>query len=262
MNKTKVLYIQPMGCEGPGSVDETLSDDVARMVVRPAIGQPIPDAPTPFAAIVILGGPMAVYESHKHPWIEDAVELGRRALESDIPVLGICLGSQILASAAGAGVAPMGSHEIGWAPISLTEEGKRDPVTGGLPATIPAFHFHGDRWDLPEGALLLAGSEKCPNQVFRIAACGYGFQCHLEISSEIPRIWFAAYRDDLARMPDAPSLAEVEIQTSRLAQEMERHARGLFRAFWSQALGPESIRGGRHSYPDGGGRIGFNSFTE
>lgn len=233
----KVLYIQPVGCEGPDLIDEALPDCVPRDICRPVIGHPLPKEPSAYDAVVVLGGPMGVYETEKYPWIEDLIDLLKHALDMEIPALGICFGSQALAAAAGAEVHPTGRQEIGWGKIEHSGDSHGDPLLSGVPSPIEVFHWHGDRWDLPDGAVLLASSEICDHQAFRIGANSYGFQCHLEVKPETPGIWVEAYRDQLLALPDGPSPEEVREQTAEFAPVLRPHAVRLFTEFWNLALG-------------------------
>jgi GMP synthase-like glutamine amidotransferase len=232
-----VLYIQPVGCEGPALIEETRPKNTLAQVCRPVIGHPIPKRAEDFAAIVALGGPMGVYETEQHPWMRNLIDLLRDAIAAGVPTLGICLGSQALAAAAGADVRPTGYQEIGWYPITLQPAAKVDPLMGGLPSPLEVFHWHGDRWELPEGAVLLASSEKCDHQAFRIGEKAYGFQFHMEITPETPPIWAEAYNDELARHPENPGAAAIAEQSKRLGPILEAHSRHVFTAFWEMALG-------------------------
>ncbi len=237
MSNMKVLYIQPIGCEGPGIIEETRPKHTQAEIIRPVIGQPIPSRAAEYAAVIALGGPMGVYEVDQHPWLAVLLELLRQAIEDQVPTLGICLGSQAIAAAAGAHVGPTGFQEIGWSPIHLTDTGKTDPVIGGLPSPIEVFHWHGDRWDLPAGAELLASSEKCDHQAFRLGEKVYGLQFHIEVSSETPPIWAEAYLEDLLKHPGVPNPSEIAHQSTRFGPVLEPHSRAIFRNFWELVLG-------------------------
>ena len=236
-SQIKVLYIQPVGCEGPDLIDEALPASVEREMCRPAIGQPLPERPDTYSAIVVLGGPMGVYETEKYPWIKDLIDLLSHALETEVPILGICFGSQALAAAAGAEVRPTGRQEIGWGKIEHSGKSSKDDLLSGFPSPIEVFHWHGDRWDLPDGAVLLASSEACDHQIFRIGQNTYGFQCHLEVRPETPPIWVEAYHDQLLALPAGPSPEEILDQTARFAPILRPHALRLFARFWSCVLG-------------------------
>ncbi|NOZ60015.1 MAG: type 1 glutamine amidotransferase [Euryarchaeota archaeon] len=138
--------------------------------------------------LVFLGGPMSVNEESDYPYLAEEKALIRRALEVEKPLLGICLGAQLIASALGARVYPGRERELGWYPITLTGEGRRDEVFSAFPHRLEVFHWHGETFDLPAGARLLAGSELYPHQAFRTGR-SYALQYHLEVTAEMVRDW-------------------------------------------------------------------------
>jgi GMP synthase (glutamine-hydrolysing) len=149
--------------------------------------------------IVVLGGPMGVYESERFPFLEVEIELLRQGLASGRPILGICLGAQLLAAAAGAAVRPGArGKEIGWAPVELVDAGAVDPLWHGFPRRFHTFHWHGDSFDLPDDAVALARSEHYL-QAFRIGSKAYGVQFHPEVVPDELQAWIHAYRLELER---------------------------------------------------------------
>lgn len=143
-----------------------------------------------YHGLIILGGPMNVDEVDRHPHLAHEVELIRESLRRDIPVLGICLGSQLIAHALGAEVKRNPEKEIGWYDVTLTEEGKTDPVMGYFQPQEKLFQWHGDTFDIPEGAVHLALSGTCASQAFRYGSKVYGFQFHLEVDEPMIQRWF------------------------------------------------------------------------
>jgi GMP synthase (glutamine-hydrolysing) len=178
--------IQNTGIEGPGLFAEAFEAAGLRPILVPAWdGAEVPESPDGAGGIVILGGPMGVYEGDRYPQIAREITLTRRALQAGVSFLGICLGGQILASAAGGKVYPGPRAELGWAPVTLTPEGKSDPILGGGEGTLDVFHWHGDTFDLPPSATHLARSDAYANQAFRVGRRAYGFQFHLEFTAQI-----------------------------------------------------------------------------
>ena len=134
-----------------------------------------------YAALVLLGGAQGAYETNVHPYLQSEIDLCRRFIEQDKPVLGFCLGAQLLAVALGGAVHSNTQKEIGWADITLTPATTDDPLLHGLPEQHTVFHFHGDYFDLPPDCVDLASSELTAGQLFRHGSARYGFQYHAEI---------------------------------------------------------------------------------
>jgi GMP synthase-like glutamine amidotransferase len=133
--------------------------------------------------LVIMGGPMNIYEEAEYPWLRAEKAVLDRELVDDRPILGICLGAQLLADRLGGLVGRNAWSEIGWQPIELTEAGGKDPVFSALPRRMEAFHWHGDTFAIPPGAVHAAFSEACAAQAFRKGR-SVGLQFHLELSAE------------------------------------------------------------------------------
>jgi GMP synthase (glutamine-hydrolysing) len=131
---------------------------------------------------------MGAYDEADHPWLVEEKRLLREAVEADTPVWGVCLGAQLLASALGARVYRGEEPEVGVLPVHLTSDAADDPVFGGAPSSFPTLQWHGDSFDLPEGAALLASSPAYPNQAFRVGR-SYGLQFHIEVPLELATEW-------------------------------------------------------------------------
>jgi GMP synthase (glutamine-hydrolysing) len=146
--------------------------------------------------VVILGGPIGVYESEAYPFLAGELAAIAARVASKQPTLGICLGAQLIAKALGAAVAPGPRKEIGWAPIELTQEG-RASVLAPL-ADTAVLHWHGDNLDLPAGAVRLAATEDCPNQAFAIGRHTLGLQFHIEADPGKIERWLIGHCAELA----------------------------------------------------------------
>jgi len=242
-----VLAFRHSPSEGIGSIAEALHQrDIA---CYPVDLYAQPDAPFSLdgtSGLILMGGPMSVNDDLA--WIPREIDAIREARARHIPVLGICLGAQLIAKALGARVYPIASlaqrgdgpsdafeapdrvarpadpfcatkiKEIGWFPIRWTAEGSRDPLFAGFRGSESVFHWHGETFDLPPGAQLLAESAVCPNQAFRAGDNVYGLQFHLEVTPEIIADWVrqdaacGAAREALAPIDPfahAPRLAEI-----------------------------------------------------
>jgi GMP synthase-like glutamine amidotransferase len=204
-----VLVLQHIACEPPGEYEDVLRARDAELVrVELDEGEVLPDWRA-FDAVVAMGGPMDTFEEDLHPWLAGEKRAIAELTAAGKPFWGVCLGAQLLADALGARVYTGPEPEVGVLPIALATSAGTDPVTTGLPATLPAFHWHSCTFDLPAGATLLASSQAYPNQVFRAGRHAYGLQCHLEVSTKLVREWLAvpAYAESLERT-SGPGAAE------------------------------------------------------
>src|SRR5262249_47695751 len=132
--------------------------------------------------VVVLGGPMNIYEEDKFPWLIAEKKFIRQAIEEKLAVLGLCLGSQLIADVLGAKIYPNDEKEIGWFPVEVTEAALKHRLFSHWPNFFTPFHWHGDTFDLPEGAIHLARSQACRNQAFLYQDRVVGLQFHLEIN--------------------------------------------------------------------------------
>jgi GMP synthase-like glutamine amidotransferase len=139
------------------------------------------------STLIILGGPMNVYETEKHPFLELEDRLIKEAMTREIPILGICLGAQLLAKALGGRVMKNKEKEIGWYPLQTTDDADSDDLFRHFNSEETVFQWHGDTFEIPKGAVHLATSPLCLNQAFRYGTNVYGLQFHLEVTPEM--IW-------------------------------------------------------------------------
>ena len=188
------IVVQHVPFESPGLITEALTERGATVeLCRTYLGDPVPDAaglatPTALAGLVVMGGPMSALDDAEFPHLAAERALLRACVESDVPVLAVCLGAQLLAAALGARVFTGPEPEIGLGTVSLTEAGRRDPVFGPARQTLPVLHWHGDTFDLPAGSTLLASNAAYPHQAYRIGSA-YGLQFHLELgAADLPAI--------------------------------------------------------------------------
>ena len=185
---SSLLVLQHIACEPPAAFEDELRSrglDVVRVELDE--GDALPDW-RDFPAIVVMGGPMGAYDEGEHDWLAPEKRLLRDAVEGGVPVWGVCLGAQLLASALGARVYRGERPEVGVLPVELTAEAADDPVFAAAPASFPALQWHGDTFDLPEGATLLARSAAYPNQAFRVGD-SYGLQFHIEVPLSLATDW-------------------------------------------------------------------------
>ncbi|MSX02186.1 MAG: type 1 glutamine amidotransferase [Actinobacteria bacterium] len=187
----ELVVLQHLFCEGPGAFGDELDQrGVGQTVVEIDEGQPLPDW-RDFDGIVAMGGPMSVNDEPEFPWLADEKRWIADAVAGGKPFFGACLGVQMLASALGAAVYPLDQPEVGLLEVSRTGAGRADPVIGALEDPLLTLQWHGDTFDLPDGAVLLASSPAAPHQAFRVGEVAYGIQFHLEVTPEMVRQWSA-----------------------------------------------------------------------
>lgn len=174
-----------------------------------AWGTPPPRPVDDYGAVVLFGGAMHADEEAHHPWLREEHLFIERLLDQHVPLLGVCLGAQLVAKAAGAAVYPS-EPEIGWTRVELTDEVAEDPVFAQLPRSFPAFQWHYYAFDVPAGACELARSGVCA-QAFRLGDAAWGVQFHPEVSLEIVSSWIGESRDELPGTAET-FLAETEAQ--------------------------------------------------
>ncbi len=189
----RVLIVENTRHTPHGQVGVALNEAGAMIeIARPWAGEALPLRPAA-DALVVFGGEQAATDDHSHPYLPHLAELMAAYAAEDRPVLGICLGSQILARAFGAQNHLGAAREFGWCEVALTGEGQADPVLGHRPACFPIFQWHADTFSLPAGAVRLAGSATAANQAFRIGRATYGTQFHFEASRAVARRWLASF---------------------------------------------------------------------
>ena len=173
--------------------------------------------------LVALGGPIGVYEDEAYPFIRGALAMLRARLDAGRAVLGVCLGCQMLARALGSAVYPGGRKEIGWGPLTLTEAGHASPLAALADGT-PVLHWHGDTFDLPDGATLLASTDLYPNQAFAWGQRALGLQFHLETTARGLERWFIGHAGEIAHTPglSVPALRAATAQHAVAAEERGR----------------------------------------
>jgi GMP synthase (glutamine-hydrolysing) len=182
--------------------------------------------------LVVLGGPIGVYENDRYPFLDAEVALIAERLGAGRPTLGICLGSQLMASALGARVYASGTKEIGWATLALTPDGA-DSCLRHL-TDVPVLHWHGDTFDLPGGAKRLASTDVCPNQAFSVGRHALGLQFHAEAAGRALEAWFVGHTCEIAATPGI-SVPQLRAATARCSPAIEAHGRACF-GEWLAAL--------------------------
>jgi GMP synthase-like glutamine amidotransferase len=201
--------LQHVAHEGPGTIARVLGETGHDVVVtRLFLGDALPSA-NDIAGLAVMGGPMGVHDDNEHPWLGPERDLIRAAAARDLPVLGVCLGSQQLAAALGAQVTTGPEEEVGIGRVELTADGRRDPVLGpeynGLSGTtVPCVHWHRDTFSLPDGAVHLAATRRYPHQAFRVGNRAYGLQFHVEVDAALAEAW-------RPMLPEGVTLPEADV---------------------------------------------------
>lgn len=217
----KVLATVHLASEGPGTLGSYLKNVGVELVpVLLYDGEHLPENANGFDAVVSMGGPMNVYQEEEYPFLAEETTFLRHAINADVPVLGVCLGAQLIAKAGGAKVALAAAKEVGWCRVSLTDAGREDALFRGLPDTLEVLQWHEDMFHVPEGGQLLASSVACPYQAFRYRNA-FGLQFHLEITDEILKDWFRA----------TPELPPMLARYEELQPEFGNQAETMYKNF-------------------------------
>jgi GMP synthase (glutamine-hydrolysing) len=219
--RTAWLILRHTQVEGPGLLANVLRElGVQHRALDLPRGEPPPRDLRGIGGLIVLGGPMAAYEAQRYPFLATEAGLIERAMTAGRPVLGICLGAQLIAQVLGARVYPGERREVGWAPVTLTDDGRDDPLFAGCDPNLTVFHLHGDTYELPPDAHNLARSAVYEQQAFRLSDLVYGFQFHLEFTETI--IGRLASEADSRRY-----LTEAGADPQKLVAETPAHVRRL-----------------------------------
>ena len=193
----RVLVIRNVSYETEGMLEGLLRDAGLDLNIvdfqEDATAEPILDG---HAGLVVMGGPMGANDTDRFPYLLQVERLCAEAMDRSVPLVGVCLGAQIMAKILGREVYPNPVKEVGWYDLTTTHAAAGDPLFCGLDSREVVLQWHGDTFDLPEGAVLLASSPDCANQAFRYGENGYAIQFHLEIIESMIREWV---RRDAAR---------------------------------------------------------------
>lgn len=185
--------------------------------------------------LVVLGGPIGVYEEDIYPFLKKALQVIESRLKQDMPILGICLGAQLMARALGSKVYPGPQKEIGWSPIRLTEAGKQSCLSGLEVSDWHVLHWHGDTFDLPEGATLLASTQIARNQAFTWGNKALGLQFHIEVLPEEIERWLIGHACEIAATPTM-TVPQLRADTARWGVKLKQGATTCFYA-WLESVG-------------------------
>jgi len=229
----RVLFIQHGDVDKPGLLAEALAECGVGLEIFHAWRDGVFPGLEEFDALALGGGGQSAWEVEKYPYLEKECEWVRTAIGRGVPVLGLCLGAQLLARARGAEVRRAERKEIGFFPVELNDAGCADAIVGALPARFPATHWHGDVFEIPRGGVCLGSSALTPNQILRCGPKAIGFQFHLEMT---PSLFEELVWDSEDFFRDCGMSPEVLIDEAReVLPGLEPAAREVFRR-WAAGL--------------------------
>ena len=227
-----VLVLQHEAVEGPGRIAVELrlhrhDFEIIRLDLDPQV----PPFDSERTGLVVLGGSMGLADIEQLPHLRKERELILQYLNAEIPVLGICLGAQLMASALGATVRPGNHWELGWHPVELTDAASQDPLFQGLPKSMSVLHWHRDQFELPTGATKLARSSATPVQAFSWGPSGYGLLFHLETERAQVARMASTFPEDVAAAGSSVS----DLTDSPMQSETTSYAHHIF-SRWIQLI--------------------------
>ena len=212
----EVIIFRFLGREGPGYLGDFLDEqNIPWRMVRIDEGEAVPSSILDYSGMVLMGGPMSVNDDL--PWIPPLLERIREAKAADIPLLGHCLGGQLISKALGGTVGANQVKEIGWGEVNVKDDETAKFWFGNI-QTFNAFHWHGETFTLPEGAIHLLSSQYCQNQAYSIGK-HIAFQTHIEVTAEMVKKWCEESADELQESASSPAVQ----QAGEMQQELELH---------------------------------------
>jgi len=231
-----ILIIKHVDIEGPGLIEYCLKQEKLPYQIlnlTPRVHLPNLEEMT---HIVLLGGPMNVYEEDRYRFLRDEDLFIKEAIQRGKAILGICLGAQLIAKALGAKVSKAPAKEIGWYDVSLTEIGSQDPLFSNLPKTFSVFQWHEDTFEIPKGGKLIATSSPVPHQAFRYGEKVYGLQFHLEVTEEMIGEWVETYEEEFKGLhpPQPFSKSGIVTETEIKIETYTRRGMGFLKHFFRQ----------------------------
>ncbi len=196
----KIAVLQHAAPEGLGTIADSLKmAGIDYDCIRTFEGEPVPKNMDRLDALIVMGGPQSVYEHPQFPYLKEEMRLIEQAVKAEKPLLGICFGSQLLAAALGAPVTKGKKKEIGWLPIRLKEPTLSDPLWKEVHPVFTGFHWHGDIFGLPKGAISLASSDLTEHQAFRWGKNAYDLLFHMEITRPMIQEWTKVFAGELKK---------------------------------------------------------------
>jgi len=237
----KMLVFQHVPSAPLGTLDGQLREAGFRIryVNFSRLVEVVPDV-SRYHGLIILGGPMSANELNRYPHLDAEKDAIRHAVDDEIPVLGICLGAQLIAAALGARVRKNPAKEIGWFEVVPTDAGHQDPLFSKFGGPEMIFHWHGDTFALPQGAHHLARSEACPNQAFRFGDSAYGLQFHLEVDAVLIERWLRTpvHLREITALGNTVDPEQIRTDTSRYMARSTELSGAVFGEFIDRFYSP------------------------
>lgn len=231
-----VLIIRHSATEGAGYFSEFLDRHaIPWQLVRVDAGDALPDTVNGYSGLCLMGGPMSVNDAL--PWIAPEMDLIRQAVATARPVIGHCLGGQLLAKAMGGTVAANPFKEIGWGDVRITDADAAADWVGRSDRPLEVFHWHGETFTLPPGAIRLLESAYCANQAYLLDGRHIGMQCHVEMTPAMIRTWCEQGADELAANlgPTVQTAAAMQIEMEKRVGQLHVLADKIY-SRWIQGL--------------------------
>jgi GMP synthase (glutamine-hydrolysing) len=235
---TRAVVLQHIRCEPPGAFSDVLArHQVTVEVAELDEGDALPDWRDVDLAVV-MGGPMGAYDEAKHPWLADEKKWIAEAVRAGKPYFGVCLGAQLLAASLGAVVSTGSTPEVGVLPVTLTEAGRADPVLSAAGPEFHALQWHGDTFDIPDGAVWLGRSPAYPHQAMRFGDAAYAVQFHIEVTDQMFAEWghVPAYEASAQAALGASGFDRLAREFAARRDEMTASADRMFHA-WLHRVG-------------------------
>ena len=238
MSKKKAVVFRHMHQESFGSLEEVLwGRDFEFEYFNTARGNFDDIDPLEPDFLAIMGGPCGVYQTEDFPFLQKVIDAAKTRVEKDLPTFGICLGSQIIAKALGANVYKgANGKERGWHPLTILDAAKGTALEHLAPEKTNMFHWHGDTFDLPEGATLLASSAQYKHQAFSWGKNVLALQCHPEVTEGLLQEWFVGLVDEVTGPNAEVPLGPLREETSKNSETLKKQARAFFND-WLESIG-------------------------
>jgi GMP synthase (glutamine-hydrolysing) len=232
MSEKTCLVLRHVAFEGPGVLADLLPDyGFETRICEIGVDLFPADEIAACDLLIVLGGPIGVYETEAYPFLVDELAAIGARLRAKKPILGLCLGAQLMASALGAKVAPGPAKEIGYAPLTLTEEGRASPLAALEGLNV--LHWHGDGFDIPAGGRNLAFTSVCPHQAFALESHALGLQFHVEVEPATLEAWLIGHAVELAKAGIDPR--KIRAQAAEFGVATAVAGKQVFRA-WLDGL--------------------------